>query len=766
MAGGAGPSGPAPFSGRLDTGTLPGYRLREMRHTVVLLVVVAGLVAAGETGITNRIEPTQPWDTGRRAVLLVPGPEGPACTPEPKPLPTDSGWTLVDSLALRAMLPAGERLAVRFDRQAEGLSDTLLPGMLTPTAQLAVEVAPDWLKDDLADKFRRLGSGVQDSFGDMIVNCPDKRYYDELCFQVAHLAPTAFLYLPTQLLVDNVEAAYDIAPELQYVDIVDHGDPLQGGDYWSTTKYRAVVNDDTTWVEVPRDVYYWWIIHPKITDEQVKYVSGWFWRGFLFTQCDSGYPLLREKLAETTVLWDGERHRWTNRNQGYPDTLPAVAVVSRWVAHTLPRSATPPRPIQPIEIAQDHDGNCGEVQDLLCAAARTALIPCGGVLDINEDHVWCEIWWQDEFHPWQVDLGGGATNIKNPGIAYDKHHGGGKNCSAIWDWRNDGWQRSEIPTYSEACTLTVEVRDADLRPVDGAIVKLQSEGWQTSELWNCFYGVTDRTGRYTTTLGDWQDYYLDVMSDLGRHSPGLIIDSAGCAPGTHFFLPCTLAGQRESLLVTSDSGTPLDRYRVDVSYTVERESYYGYDCYNASGANEYALVRDTGYADFLMLGEQGFSDYVAGEACGAFVSDEDCCGRNHSLVLTRDEDLFCVWSNEEQVGLTALVDLEVKLYRQGSGVAEPGGRLSPTEWLLPGPTVFSDRLELRLGPRRPPDARVEVLDRSGRVVSELPVRSGTSLLCWGGEDSRDRRVPSGVYFLRASGGGASLCRPVVFLGGR
>ena len=233
----------------------------------------------------------------------------------------------------------------------------------------------------------------------------------------------------------------------------------------------------------------------------------------------------------------------------------------------LPRGAEGDRPIQPVTIAHGHNGNCGEMQDLLQAAARTALIPCGGVNDINEDHVWNEIWWDSLFIPYANDP---TTHIADSGCAYEKKYGGSKNCSAIWDWRNDGWQRSVIGTYSDVCTLTVQVYDSCLRPVDGEIVKLSSEAWDGGMI-NCFFGVTDRNGRYTTPLGDNQNYYLTLSGPLGDVSAGKIIDSASASPGSSFFYACTLSGRLDSLAIAADSGTPLDRYRMDVSYSAARE---------------------------------------------------------------------------------------------------------------------------------------------------------------------------------------------------
>ncbi len=735
--------------------------------SISLLLFVVASVHAGEPGITMKTEPVDPGTGTRKAIVYSPELDRPEVRSEIEPLPSDTGWTMIDSMVLHCLIPAGERLAVLFDSATETLRDTLLPEYLTDLGRLAVEVAPDWLKDDLADNLRRLGSITQDRYADLIINCPDKRYYDELCFQVAHLSPATFITMDSRLLVDNVELAYRIDPELSYVDIVDYGDALQGGDYYSTTTYRAIVEDETTQVEIPREVYYWWVVMPKITDEQPRYVYDMFWREYLFYHCDSTYPLLREKLTRTQILWNGERQNWTNQGQGYPDTLPAVAVVARWVAHTVPQRASGNRPIQPNQIAHEHNGNCGELQDILCAGARAALIPCGGVMDINEDHVWCEIWWQGEFHPWQVDWACGATNIKNPGIAYDRRHGGSKEVSGLWDWRNDGWQRSVVTTYSDACTLTVDVRDATGRPVDGAIVKILSEGWHSTQFINCFFGVTDRSGRYTTTLGDWQNYHLRVVSTLGSHSGGQIIDSAACEPWVHFFYGCTLDGNLDSLVIQPDSGTPLDVHRLDVSFDVGHEVVYGHDCWNSSGANEYALVKTPGAIDFFIARQEEFDRYAAGQAFSAFETGENASAGNYSLVLPGAGNYYAVLSNEEQEKLTAFCDVTARLYKRGVGIAGPGEPAGPQTCLNVEPNPFHEQLKIRLGAGRGRAFRIRILDRTGRLVRELdvPVQSGTGVTVWDGRDETGSPVSPGVYFCHAGGHGWNLTRPVVFLGG-
>jgi hypothetical protein len=732
-----------------------------MKPAIVLTIIcLVSLGVAAGPGVTVKVEPVS---TGAGSRLAVPGhgPVLPQATFAAQPLPPDSGWTLVDSLVLHAMIPAGQRLAVVFDSATHSLRDTLLPEFLSDSAKLAVAIAPDWLQDDLADNFRRLGFAQQSRYAALILDCPDKRYYDELCFQVAHLAPGTLSSMSPQILVDNVQQMYQVDPELHYVDIVDHGDVFHDRDYYSTTTYRIRTQaGETAWVEIPRDVYYWWVVMPKGTDEPPQYVMGYFWREYLFYCNDSGYPLLREKLAPTQLFWDESKHSWGG---GFADTMQAVAVVGRWAALTMPNGAEGNRPIQPVQIAHEHNGNCGEMQDLLQAAARTALIPCGGVNDINEDHVWDEIWWDGLFIPYANDP---TTHVADSGCAYERKYGGSKNCSAIWDWRNDGLQRDQIGTYSDVCSLTVQVYDSCLRPVDGEIVKLSSEDWYGG-MANCFFGVTDRDGRYTTPLGDNQNYYLTLSGPAGGITVGKVIDSAAATPGSTFFYPCTLAGKLDSLAITPDSGTPLDEYRMDVSYSVAREVLYGYDCYNSSGYNEYALVSPAGATDFFMVSRPEFQNYLGGQPFKAFVNDENVSAADHSLVFSQPGNHYAVFSNEEQGDLMVLVDASVRLYGWNVAVAEPRGVLPIGQWASISGSPFRGQVAVRLEPNRPRDASLTLLDGSGRIIRRFAVPgAGPCRVVWDGTSQLGRSVSPGVYFCRSSGGGESRTVPIVYLGAR
>jgi hypothetical protein len=284
-----------------------------------------------------------------------------------------------------------------------------------------------------------------DPFAAVIANATQDRYVDEIAFSIAHM-PVEVLRgnnsFP-ELYTENAESVYSAGALVDYADVVDHGS-YDTGDYYSTVKYWTKTKGGAAVeVEYPRDIYYWQIVHPKITDEDPAYIDpdvssgsdsrgvaappdGKWWRTWLMEHADDSYPadpdndddgvpdfmyprdetppLMSEKLVGIEFLYDnvpyttprGYDNLGTNntRDWGYRDH--AVEVVSNWVEKTLPlneqESQDGERPIQPVRIQATHNGNCGELADLTVAGARTALIPAENVGIMGEDHTWSEFW--------------------------------------------------------------------------------------------------------------------------------------------------------------------------------------------------------------------------------------------------------------------------------------------------------------------------------------------------------------------------------------
>ena len=90
----------------------------------------------------------------------------------------DTEWTTVDSSLMELMLPPGGRCIMAFDTNL-GIVRVEVPDWpLTALAQQAVDAAPSWLRDELADNLAHLPPAYQDTYALYILDCPDPRYLD------------------------------------------------------------------------------------------------------------------------------------------------------------------------------------------------------------------------------------------------------------------------------------------------------------------------------------------------------------------------------------------------------------------------------------------------------------------------------------------------------------------------------------------------------------------------------------------------------------
>ncbi|MEA3312229.1 MAG: FlgD immunoglobulin-like domain containing protein [candidate division WOR-3 bacterium] len=726
------------------------------------LFVLLSLVAAGDVnpGITAEVWPVEP----DAVVGEIPGPWQ---AEQPGLRVVYDGQTY-DTLSFRMLLPPLTGLVLRCDPDALTLADTLAPDYgLTADAEAAVEAAPAWMRPDLTDNLMQLMSTKQNALAEMILNPTDPRLRDEIAFQAAHISPLHLMTMNLSVITSNLDSLFAIDNDLQYVEIVDYGNPATDDDYYSTTRYTAHEGGSDVTFEIPYEIYYWYVIMPRITDEFPKIIYERFWREFLYydngttsyTANPAGdpYPLLRDVLDDITYVWDGEKHVWPSDRDTTSDMC-ALDAVGWWTSRVLPRSATMPRPIQPSEIAVDHDGNCGECQDLFCAGLRTGLIPALGTMNINEDHVWNAFWWPLDYaspdegvwYECQVDLGGGVTHAADSNTSYDDDRTGStKHCSMIWNWRPDGFQWSTIEMYSDYCTLTVTVYDTAGNPVPNADVKLSSEGWHTIQKYKGFSGITDRDGIFTTTLGEEQNYYASAYLE----SLGQIIDSASALAGTHFVIPCTLT--------TNYKPQPREL------------DFYTYERFPIEGKIDSVLPLLSEEVCYIVF----FNNHAEmGEVISGTVSFE---GSDLHLRVDAEYDLgHCpTYSYEERPSQSAvqfapgrLTDFMITDYEgvRVLGVAEPS---SPSS-VMREPLVLEVQPFSRgsvtsftiTGCRE--SVKLAIYDKLGRRVYETsadPDPSGNARVKWHGVDRVGQAQPSGVYFVRVQSGNRQLTGKFVML---
>ncbi len=377
----------------------------------------------------------------------------------------DDNEKFVGRITSQIEIQAESDYYIKFDLDNLTLEEqniTAYTDSLSEKTKEAIAKSPKWIQRKLARQFHEIDG---DLYADLILDI-NKKYVDEIAFSIA--CSSIGNVPPVELLKDNVLILYENDEWIRYADIVDYDDGR--GNYYSTIKYKVLEDDIEKQYEYPPEIYYWYVVHPEISSENAEFIYEEFWRSYLFNHNDLGYPLLKEKLSEINYLWDCKSYTqygqrlWTTTIEDHPT---AIEAVSYWIGKTVPAQATGDRPGQPIIIAHEHNGWCGELSKIAVAAQRTALIPSVVVSNIGEDHVWREFfergWHQND--NWWSDTGG---TVDIPDVYT---YGWGKDMSSVFGWNGDDSIYEVTPTYihsEDRKTISFQVMDRFFKPVDGA----------------------------------------------------------------------------------------------------------------------------------------------------------------------------------------------------------------------------------------------------------------------------------------------------------
>jgi hypothetical protein len=219
-------------------------------------------------------------------------------------------WSLIDSISLKeyipAMYPTGFYYDIFFDSDSGMLNSfTTDFTYLTDSAEQAVQKSPQWMRPQLIHKMKTLYDEKQDFWANVILNAPDP-YVDEIAFAIATLSPNYLIstLAEPEVLLTNAIYIYLNDMFLDYAEVVDYGTSATDENYYTTVRYMKMNEfGELEQVEIPKEIYYWYIAHPNITDEIPAFIDptileynhqsnivepneGYFWRDHIsMSQC-------------------------------------------------------------------------------------------------------------------------------------------------------------------------------------------------------------------------------------------------------------------------------------------------------------------------------------------------------------------------------------------------------------------------------------------------------------------------------------------------
>lgn len=646
-----------------------------------------------------------------------------------------SGWELKDSVSIQCRIKESERCYLYLDEVGDSLVTKIPDQGLTQLAQQGIDKAPDWLKWELADNLSRVSSSIQDTVAKVILNTTDP-YIDEVCFAAAHLAPQTLsnTYFDPELLLFNAQLLYANDDSLDYVQIVNYSGP----DFYSTTKYfvaeSTATGIDTFEVELPKEIYYWFIVHPKLHKELPAYIdpntgnpspSGYFWRDYLFNHADPGYPLLVDSLKGWKTLWNNRRNNIDNG---------AVGRVTGWIKAVM-EFTTYPHHDQPVRIYHLHKGTCSVHSYLTAGTARACLIPATVTVAYRNNHKWNEFY-DRRWVQWEP-----VNTFMDDTTTYEKWASIGQ-FRGIFDWRGDGYIWTVTKRYTRHCTLTVNVEDKNGVPIDGARVVIDGPG---SPGPRATIGWTDEGGACQFTLGDSVSWFnAQVSTEIGGLPPTVVIHNS--EPGAHYKWTATINAEMPKLQISPESAPPDTVYKFEISLKTPAEFLYGT---NPDDGCRFGDRQEPGLVDLFICDSADFENYISGNPFSAVLIAEDVSSLDTSFILGTPERWHLVISNEEHVVLTEVSDLMVKLYKVSPGIAEETPKIFPIVLSPIQPNPFKPGLKIRfmIGRER---ASLSVYDISGRVIRKLVdgrLESGRYSITWDGRDDHGQPVANGVYFI-------------------
>ncbi len=737
----------------------------------ILLVFSLSVLMANPRGLTSREIPAG----GEITVIQAQAELGSFISQPSAPQLPYGIWENTDNMSMDIVLPAHEQIGARYVSSTGRGEFFYSLGTENLEVSQAVNISPQWLRSQLRKTLLSLNPQKQHDFATMIANV-EGWYIDEVAFCVAYASPEYLNspYSNPQIFIENVQNIHAYASQLPYVEIHNEGSHLTPN-YWSTVKYwRKDANGQLEQIMVPRDIYYWNVVFPKITDEISAYIdpdvvesntthtnnianppTGYFWRSYFWEFAGHGAPTLMSLLTSCQTLY--------NRDNSPGD---AISAITSWINQNMDFTSNNERPHQPVRILTKGFGRCGEYADLTSATARTALIPCTNVSSISEDHTWNEFW-ESDWVAWEPVNG----YLNNPLVYED---GWGKVFGCVFQERADGLFTPVTQRYSSGIsTINIQVVDASGLPVDAARVVLAINN--PSAVYDC-EAYTDNNGMVSFVAGDNRSYLARVETSFGAYPlpagsyAQLTTNSAHGATYNYQFELAT-ALPLPAITVNTDIVDTVDDYRFYLN-SVSSPGYLitgrsAWDDIDVLGTKpqHYTMVNQPATFAFMVTDADNQIMMQYDNNCMALYYQSPFEGTVTNFGIPIGQDWYAMIDNSHRHGNAIILQGSVNLqyYNSNEDSVVPGAQLRVVN-LFPNPVKEETKLLLELGASE--EVGIKIFNARGQMVRNIPklrYPQGQSAITWDACDASGTRVSAGVYMVMVQGSGSSQIRKLVVL---
>jgi len=691
------------------------------------------------------------------------------------PLPDREDWSPVLDLELNFRLGAKQQYGLEYDNFSSTAVPFGSPGVLSAEGKQAVNKAPTWMQTELASVLASLQPDKQTLWANLILATQDP-YVDEVAFCVANSSPQYLnsSYALPELFTENAFYIYNIDSQLSYVEVVNTGSAAIGGNYYSTTRYyKKDANGQLQQITVPKELYYWYIVHPKLTDEIAAYINptvvennsnhynniapppeGKFWRNYIFTLNETGYPVLADTLSECQTLF--------NRDGTGND---AIRTIQGWINQNMSFTSNNERPHQPVRIITKRIGRCGEYADLTSAIARLALIPCTSILSVSTDHTWNEFW-DEDWVQWEP-----VNGYINVPLVYE--NGWGKVFGSVFEIRSDGLLTPVTERYSEGhATIRIQVLDLAMQPVDGARVVLAI--LDTSNRFDCEQ-YTDNSGFATFTVGENRNYRARVETTFGLYPEvagtyAQLVENAENGVTYQYILVIPAARPLPSLEQIPPPSDPVDDHRFMVSY--QSPGYYisgltlWDDIYNlGSQPMHYKFVENPSDAAFMVMDADNILFWQLdgmGSACNYLAP---AMNGSSTFNIPTGQNWFAFMDNSHRHRNAVKLGGAMVYESYGSAVQDDTEVPQAFRLLKAYPNPFAGNMVLSLEMSKQAEIMATIYNLKGQVVKSWQptlCAVGKNTLRWDATNDDGSKVASGIYIWKVTyGKEQQSCKVVV-----